>query len=29
MNMGAMIARIQKDSGLFQFFNRVTMSEGL
>ena len=29
MNMGAMIARIQKDAGLFQFFNRVTQSEGL
>lgn len=29
MNMGAMIARIQKDSGLFAFFNRVTLSEGL
>lgn len=29
MNMGAMIARIQKDQGLFQFFNRVTLSEGL
>ena len=28
MNMGAMIARIQKDAGLFQFFNRVTLSEG-
>ena len=29
MNIGAMIARIQKDAGLFQFFNRVTLSEGL
>ena len=29
MNMGAMIARIQKDAGLFAFFNRVTLSEGL
>lgn len=29
MNMGAMIARIQKDSGLFAFFGRVTLSEGL
>lgn len=29
MNMGAMIARIQKDAGLFQFFNRVTLAEGL
>ncbi len=29
MNMGAMIARIQKDSGLFQFFGRVTQAEGL
>lgn len=28
MNMGAMIARIQKDAGLFAFFNRVTLSEG-
>jgi len=28
MNMGGMIARIQKDSGLFEFFNRVTIAEG-
>lgn len=29
MNMGGMIARIQKDQGLFEFFNRVTSSENL
>lgn len=29
MNIGAMIARIQKDAGLFAFFNRVTEAEGL
>ncbi len=28
MNMGGMIARIQKDAGLFAFFNRVTEAEG-
>lgn len=29
VNMGAMIARIQKDSGLFAFFGRVCEAEGL
>jgi hypothetical protein len=29
MNLGGMIARIQKDAGLFSFINRVTESEGL
>lgn len=29
MNIGAFIARIQKDSGLFSFFGRVCVAEGL
>lgn len=28
MNLGAMIARIQKDQGLFELFGRVTSAEG-
>ena len=29
LGLGAMIARIQRDPGLFEFFNRVTQAEGL
>ncbi len=29
LGLGAMIGRIQKDQGLFEFFNRVTQAEGL